>query len=234
MGKKHISDTHYGDDTILGYENRPFSNVQKMDDAMTEGILKTMAPGDVLIHHGDLGDPQKLMQVFPRFRFEMWLVRGNHDKMPDDFYRKIGFTRIYDKPFIDDDFFINSHDPMYVSRNMPYANIFGHIHGSPMYTNVSARSFCACVERTGYVPIDQDEIVRQMKSLDPGDAGIKEHPGKEDFIKEFGKSGLVPTEKDIQEAANELALRKLVKMLNIERELLPSAVKATIERKEKK
>ena len=47
---------------------------------------------------------------------------------------------------------------MYISEQMPYVNIFGHIHNNPMYKTVSNRSYCVCVERNRFKPVCFDYI----------------------------------------------------------------------------
>ena len=45
---------------------------------------------------------------------------------------------------------------------MPYANIFGHVHGSQLYKDYSEQSYCVSVERTDYRPVPFDEIVEKV------------------------------------------------------------------------
>ena len=45
-------------------------------------------------------------------------------------------------------------------QNMPYANIFGHVHANPIYKDFSEQSFCVSVERINYTPVSFDEIKR--------------------------------------------------------------------------
>ena len=73
--------------------------------------------------------------------------------------RRLG-VEVIEHPIIVDDFWIFSHEPMYVSEQMPYANVFGHVHNNPMYKTVSSRSYCVSVERIGFMPIDF-EVVKQ-------------------------------------------------------------------------
>lgn len=73
-----------------------------------------------------------------------------------------------------DGFFMLSHEPMYINSYTPYANIFGHVHGNPMYRDKSGHSFCACVERTGYRPVSFDMIKKEMAGCQTMEEGIKE------------------------------------------------------------
>lgn len=72
------------------------------------------------------------------------------------------FDEVYFLPAVLEDFYILSHEPVYVNINSPYANIFGHVHGNPMYQDVSARSFCACVERIGYAPVPFETVKKAI------------------------------------------------------------------------
>ena len=50
-----------------------------------------------------------------------------------------------------------------MNRNMPYANLYGHVHGNPSYRDVSSHSVCVSVERIGYSPISLEEIRQKLR-----------------------------------------------------------------------
>lgn len=77
----------------------------------------------------------------------------------------MGFDSVVDYPLIYDGFFILSHEPVYVNENMPYANIYGHVHSNPSFNDFSERSACVCVERTAYMPILIDAVIKNMKEV---------------------------------------------------------------------
>ena len=87
---------------------------------------------------------------------------GNHD-IPFVKDLKNNGIEIYEYPIVFNNFWILSHEPMYVSENSPYANIFGHIHNNPMYLTVSSRSYCVSIERNGYKPICFDYIKERVR-----------------------------------------------------------------------
>ena len=45
---------------------------------------------------------------------------------------------------------------------MPYANIFGHVHNSPIYKTYSKQHYCVSVERINYMPISFEEIFHKI------------------------------------------------------------------------
>jgi len=60
-------------------------------------------------------------------------------------------------------FWILSHEPLYVNENMPYANLFGHVHNSPLFKDFSKQHYCVSVERTEFAPISFEEVKRCIK-----------------------------------------------------------------------
>lgn len=149
-----IADTHFGDKNILCYENRPFSNVDEMNRKIISNWNDVIAENDEVYLLGDVGTTEYIKLL----NGTKYLVKGNHDTESNEFYRNAGFKEVYDKPIILNDFWILSHQPIYVCKNMPYANLFGHIHNSPLYKDFSSQHFCVTVERINYTPISFDNI----------------------------------------------------------------------------
>ena len=91
------------------------------------------------------------------------LVLGNHDRhrAPAQ-WRSLGFEEAVPWPLVWEGFFLLSHEPLYINRNMPYANVFGHVHGNPAYRDASARSVCVSVERTGFAPLSFEELRERL------------------------------------------------------------------------
>ena len=154
-----ISDMHFDDKFILSYENRPFDTVDEMNQTILENWNTTVKEEDVVYVLGDVGSETYIS----RLNGIKYLVKGNHDTQDNEQYRKCGFREVYDLPVILEDFWILSHEPMYVNSNMPYANLFGHVHANPIYRSVSPQSFCVSVERIGYKPVLLSEIKRQIQ-----------------------------------------------------------------------
>lgn len=161
-----IADTHFGDNNIRIYENRPFPDTDEMDREMIRRWNETVGPEDHVYHLGDFcaQGEDRSRELLSMLNGHKYLVIGNHDlSLTPQRWRKIGFEECYDLPVILKDFFILSHYPLYVNRNMPYANLYGHVHDSPSYQSVSSRSACVSVERTGYAPILLEELRQKMQ-----------------------------------------------------------------------
>lgn len=169
-----IADTHFGDPDIIRYENRPFKNVDEMNKILIENWNHEVGHGDTVFVLGDFAvynDITLIRNIVNKLRGRKILVMGNHDSalLSADYYvGKIGFESAVDYPIIYNDFFILSHEPVYINSNMPYANIFGHVHSNPAYNDVSVRSACVSVERTNYRPVNIETVIRCMRKCGIG------------------------------------------------------------------
>ena len=157
-----IADTHFGDERIRLYENRPFAHCQEMDQTMIANWNAVVSEEDQVYVLGDFGAEGVEREVLSRLKGTKFLVKGNHDTKTNAQYREYGFAEVYDHPVIIEGFWILSHDALYVNTNMPYANLFGHVHNSPIIKDYSKQHFCVCVERIGYAPIEFSQIQKAI------------------------------------------------------------------------
>lgn len=78
------SDTHFGHANIIEYCNRPFSDVEEMDDVIIDGINGCVTINDTLYHLGDFSfgknNLEKVREYRGRIRCKnIHLILGNHD-----------------------------------------------------------------------------------------------------------------------------------------------------------
>ena len=154
MNTFFIADLHFDDINIKNYENRPFDSVKDMNESLIQNWNNTVSLEDCVYLLGDIGN----ISYIPMLNGTKYLVKGNHDTCDNSFYRANGFAEVYDLPVIYENFWILSHEPLYINNNMPYANIFGHIHGNPNYVSASSHGFCVSVERINYTPVRFEKI----------------------------------------------------------------------------
>ncbi len=159
-----IADTHFGHKAILNYEKRPFADVEEMDEKIIINWNSVVLPNDRVFVLGDfsLYGKEKTTEICNKLNGHKYLIIGNHDTESEQYYRECGFENTVAYPIILDNFWILSHEPLYVNTNMPYANIYGHVHNNPSYKDFSVQSFCVCCERLDYTPIEFNEIKRRM------------------------------------------------------------------------
>jgi calcineurin-like phosphoesterase family protein len=158
MKRFFIADPHFGDGRIMKYENRPFESVAQMDEALIENWNVRVTSEDEVYVLGDFGADGCEQQILNQLNGTKYLIKGNHDTKSNESYRQAGFREVYDHPIILDNFWILSHKPLYVNSNMPYANLFGHVHTAPQYRDYSSQHYCVSVERIDYTPISFDEV----------------------------------------------------------------------------
>ena len=149
------SDLHLGHANVIDYANRPFFNVNDMDDTLWDCLTAAVEPDKALVVVGDLAmdvalnqdTAWRLRELDCRARH---LVIGNHDLTGAGKLRAEGFDRVWSlmvsggEPRI-----IWTHYPL---REVPegYVNIHGHVHDDPPkrtpHINVS-------VEQLDYSPV---------------------------------------------------------------------------------
>ncbi|HHT98039.1 MAG TPA: phosphoesterase [Clostridiales bacterium] len=160
-----IADMHFGDANIILYENRPYANIHEMRELMLSNWNTTVSSDDEVFVVGDFINfkgTKNPEEILSRLNGKINLIVGNHDKGYEEFYRNNG-VNVIEYSIIYETFWIISHKPMYMNDNMPYVNIFAHVHNNPMYKNVSSRSFCVSAERINYTPIDFEVIKRLVQ-----------------------------------------------------------------------
>lgn len=159
-----IADTHFGHKNIIKYENRPFLDTLDMDKQLISKWNQKVKANDKVFVLGDFSfyNKAKTSEICHKLNGRKTLIMGNHDTSSINYYRECGFEMVSVYPIILDHFWMLSHEPLYICENMPYANIFGHVHSNKIYSDFSNQSFCACVERIDYQPILFEEIKEKM------------------------------------------------------------------------
>jgi len=160
-----IADTHFGHKNIIDYENRPFSSAEDQDEKLIRNWNDTVKNDDEIFMLGDfaLSNKERIKELVSMLNGYKILVLGNHDRHHSySFWKESGFDIVSKYPIVVDEWYICSHEPIYVNANMPYANIFGHVHGNKQYRDYSRQHFCVSCERINYTPIDFETIKKAI------------------------------------------------------------------------
>ena len=175
------SDTHFWHKNIIRYCNRPWhsgsngdgelvvsdDDVHNMTEALVEKWNSVVGVDDVVWHLGDFAffrrsQWERASELINRLNGEKVLVLGNHDRRISEhtsFWRDLGFSEVYDHPVVCNKFFVLSHEPLeFLSPNLPFCNIFGHVHDSEPWRTFTRNSCCVCVERWDYTPVRLETI----------------------------------------------------------------------------
>lgn len=77
----YISDLHLGHKNVIGFDDRPFSTVEEMEEALIANWNARVKPGDTGYILGDFiwGKEPEWQRLVPLFHGNKVLIRGNHD-----------------------------------------------------------------------------------------------------------------------------------------------------------
>lgn len=163
-----IADLHFGDEGIIRYENRPFASAAVMDRQLVCNWNETVSREDMVFVLGDFScyGEERDRELLAELSGRKILIMGNHDRHRcAGEWRRLGFAECVEWPVVYRDFYILSHEPVYLNANMPYANLYGHVHNNPSYRDVSGQSFCVSAERINYTPLEFEVICERMKKM---------------------------------------------------------------------
>ncbi len=127
-----ISDTHFNHKNIIKYCNRPFEDIEEMNDYIIKQWNKMVKIEDIVYHLGDLvlGNSIEAEKVLIQLNGIKYLIKGNHDHFRNSFYEKCGFKILKNAPIVLDEYkIILSHKPIPDTMIIKdYINVHGHIH----------------------------------------------------------------------------------------------------------
>lgn len=143
------SDTHFRHNNIIKYCNRPFKNVDEMNNSLIKNWNSVVSNEDVVFHLGDFGFGSKdqLSPIIKSLNGTIVMLHGNHKSLSTAQWNSFGVKVCNDPIKLSNDIYL-SHRPMNLLNNNMW-NIHGHIHQEVLkgnYINVS-------VEQTNYSPI---------------------------------------------------------------------------------
>lgn len=167
------SDSHFGHQNIIKYCARPYESVSQMNTDLIKRWNDVVRPQDVVYHLGDFGMGGKavISQWRRALNGKIKLIKGNHDDHSNQWYRDCGFDEVYDRPILVQGFYILSHAPLeFMTDNIPFANIYGHVHNDERWKPFTTHSFNACVEVNNYQPILFEDIKEIMKGVSENEA----------------------------------------------------------------
>lgn len=171
-----ISDTHFGHNNIIKYCDRPFKDIDEMDEKMIENWNRVVKPGDKVYHLGDvyMGSGERFLKKFARLNGRKRLVLGNHDDLKRNIDGKIRLGDLFDKIYLFRCFkefgLMLSHVPVHpdsiIRAGEGAINIHGHIHEKSVkkevlnggYEHNDNRYKCVCVEHINYTPVNIEEL----------------------------------------------------------------------------
>ncbi|EPD80949.1 metallophosphoesterase [Paenibacillus sp. HGH0039] len=153
-----ISDHHFGHKLIIDFESRPFADADEMTDVMIQKWNAVVGSEDKVFHLGDFSflNQERTQEIVGKLNGYKFLVLGNHDRgRSRSWWLDAGFDEVSEYPVLYKDFFLLSHEPVYMNKHMPYVNVHGHIHGQKYE---GKNYFNVCVEHWDYTPLTFEQI----------------------------------------------------------------------------
>lgn len=130
----YISDMHLGHSGIIRYDNRPFMNVEEMDETIIQRWNDVVSDTDTIYVLGDFSwyKEEKTLEILNRLVGRKVLIKGNHDRVSPMVSRK--FIKVCDYLEIRDNGqkVILSHYPMpfWNGQFRDSIHLYGHVHNS--------------------------------------------------------------------------------------------------------
>lgn len=131
------SDTHFGHANIIRFCNRPFQNVEEMNEVLIENWNKVVSKDDTVFHLGDFafGGSSVWNSIIPRLNGHINLIIGNHDRKN----LRQGYMSFFDMVVpqlqieIEDTSIYLNHYPFlcYGGSYRGVWQLFGHVHSGP-------------------------------------------------------------------------------------------------------
>lgn len=163
MGKIFfIADTHFGHEKIIKLCNRPFENLQDMQNQLIQKWNNKVSNEDTVYILGDFCfkmSKQDAIQILNILNGKKVLVKGNHDKYVGQRDFDECFEKICDIVQINEDKLqmVLCHYPIIDYAGMYYGAkmIYGHIHNKYI---PHKDMYCVSVECVNYEPVTWAEI----------------------------------------------------------------------------
>ena len=151
-----ISDTHFNHKNIIKYANRPFKNIEEMNEEIIKRWNNKVGNGDVVIHLGDfgMGSAKEITEIKNKLNGTIILLKGNHDYKA---IKEAGFLLARGSLEVEDMIF--SHSPL-SKKEIPkgFTNIHGHIHEKESFNGVNIS-----IEKTNYEPLELEKLREIIK-----------------------------------------------------------------------
>jgi calcineurin-like phosphoesterase family protein len=154
-----IGDTHFNHRNVITYDNRPFRDVQHMEEEIVGKWNATVRPDDIVYHLGDFafGPTELQKELYDKLNGNKILIRGNHDGSQSR-CEKLGWR------FVCDGLLINLsglvvfliHDPVMAPEGVNL--VHAHTHKP---SNRSDR-ICVSCNVHNYLPISEKQVIKHL------------------------------------------------------------------------
>lgn len=171
------SDTHFGHANIIRFCNRPFKNVEEMDEALIENWNLVVSEDDTVFHLGDFafGGSNVWKSIIPRLNGHINLIIGNHDRknLRQGYMSSFGMVVPQLQIEIEGNPIYLNHYPFlcYGGSYRGVWQLFGHVHSGPNAEGLDISrlktlfptQYDVGVDNNDYAPISYEEVKNKIE-----------------------------------------------------------------------
>lgn len=159
------SDTHFWHSNVIKYSNRPFNNVEEMNNILINNWNNIVKNEDEVWHLGDFsfGNQDKTKELFNRLNGRINIIFGNHDQI----LKKTKFNlsdyvesyQDYKELKVDGQLYVLMHYPLYTWNKGHYGSymLHGHSHNTLSHLNTGTRIDIG-VDCFNYSPVSIEQV----------------------------------------------------------------------------
>jgi calcineurin-like phosphoesterase family protein len=179
------ADTHFYHENIIRLCQRPFEDVQTMNEMLIENWNSCVTDNDEIYILGDLvykGKGREANEILKALKGKKYLIRGNHEKYLDDpAFKTAAFEWVKDYYvlFWQKRKFVLCHYPIFEWEGYFHDSIhlYGHVHNGggnaeyqERFRQLGSRAINVGVDVQGYRPVSINQVIEMADSPDGGRA----------------------------------------------------------------
>lgn len=133
MSKLYISDLHINHKNILSYDNRPFYNIEEMNNTIINNWNSVVSENDCVYILGDMfWDNNNADKILSQLKGHKYLIKGNHDRLNSSMEKHFIWIKDYAEIKDNNRSVILCHYPIPCFNKQYYGNyhLYGHVHDS--------------------------------------------------------------------------------------------------------
>lgn len=138
------ADTHFNHANIIKFCNRPFKNVEQMNETLIANWNYVVGENDIVFHLGDfcLGGAAEWTKLLDRLNGKIYLILGNHDlkNIRQGFIQRFEHVALQMFIMVDKQKMYLSHYPFlcFEGGYKDVWQLFGHVHTRKNNTGIDA------------------------------------------------------------------------------------------------
>ena len=166
------SDNHFGHKNMIKFTNRPFTDVEEMNNAMIERWNARVGSDDIVYHLGDfaLSPLTKLREIREKLNGRICLIKGNHDNAAQYSPECFEWIKDYHELIVEDKdahkgqrLIVLFHYAMRVWNASHHGSwhLYGHSHGE-LPDDIKSLSFDVGVDSHNFYPLSYEDVKQIM------------------------------------------------------------------------